>query len=127
MPGIVDDDIDTAKAFFRFVEKRGDFRRNGNIGLYGHSLPARGPDFLDDSFGVSGAAGDSRPAHFAREDQLHLFGSAQIDILPDDFLKKIAPAPCPVPNLGQGELGLQHRESVAKAGRRSFLERGAAD
>ena len=38
--GIVDDDIDAAKAFFRFVEKRGDFRRNRNIGLYGHSPPA---------------------------------------------------------------------------------------
>lgn len=34
-----------------------DFRRNGNIGLYGHSPPARGPDFLDDIFGVSGVAG----------------------------------------------------------------------
>ena len=55
--GIVDDDIDSAKAFFRFVEKRGDFRRNGNIGLYGHSPPARGSDFLDDIFGVSGVAG----------------------------------------------------------------------
>jgi hypothetical protein len=39
-----------------FVEKRGDFRRNGNIRLYGHSPPARGPDFLDDIFGVSGVA-----------------------------------------------------------------------
>jgi hypothetical protein len=48
--GIVNDDIDAAKAFFRFVEKLGDFRRNGNIGLYGHSPPARGPDFLDDNF-----------------------------------------------------------------------------
>ena len=36
---------------------RGDFRRNGNIGFYGHSPPARGPDFLDDIFGVSGASG----------------------------------------------------------------------
>jgi hypothetical protein len=31
--------------------------KSGNIGLYGHSPPARGPDFLDDIFGVSDVAG----------------------------------------------------------------------
>ncbi len=31
MPALFDDDIDAAKAFFRFVEKCGDFRRNGSI------------------------------------------------------------------------------------------------
>ena len=44
------------KTFFPLCEKRGDSAGNRNIGLYGHSPPARGPDFLDDIFGVSGVA-----------------------------------------------------------------------
>jgi serine/threonine protein kinase len=39
---------------------------------------------------------------------LYLFGSAQIDILPDDFLKKAAPAHCLVPDLSEGKLRLQY-------------------
>ena len=62
------------------------------------------------------AAGDSRFAHFARKDQLHRFGSAQIDVLPDDFLEKLPPVPRVIPNLSEGKLRLQHREPVAKAG-----------
>src|SRR6478609_1507604 len=62
------------------------------------------------------AAGDSRPAHFARKDQLHRFWSAQIDVLPDDFLEKLPPVPRTIPNLREGKLRLQHRKPVAKAG-----------
>ena len=54
--------------------------------------------------------------HFARKDQLHGFGSAQIDVLPDDFLEKPPPVPRVIPDLSEGELGLQYRKPVAKAG-----------
>ena len=56
------------------------------------------------------AASHIRPAHFAREDQLHRFGSAQIDVLPDDLLEKFPPVPRAIPNLSEGKLRLQHRK-----------------
>ncbi len=66
----------------------------------------------NDSFGdyacAASAVGYSRFVHLAAENQLHLFGSAQIDILPDDFLKKAAPAYCLVPDLSEGKLRLQY-------------------
>ena len=62
------------------------------------------------------AAGHSRFAHFARKDQLHGFGSAQIDVLPDDLLEKLPPMPRAIPNLSERKLRLQHREPVAIAG-----------
>ena len=62
------------------------------------------------------AAGHSRPAHFARKDQLHGFWSAQIDVLPDDLLEKLPPMPRAIPNLSEGKLRLQHRKPITKAG-----------
>jgi hypothetical protein len=51
----------------------------------------RNDSFGDDACAAS-AVGYSRFVHLTAENQLHLFGSAQIDILPDDLLKKAAPA-----------------------------------
>ena len=80
---------------------------NGGFGTQARTVPARLVILLevrvfvidvqrrDDPLGYdarpASAAGDSRAAHFAREDQLHRFGSAQIDVLPDDFLEKFLP------------------------------------
>ena len=50
--------------------------------------------------------GYSRFVHLTAENQLHLFGSAQIDILPDDLLKKAAPAHGLVPDLSERKLRL---------------------
>ena len=105
---------------------------NGGFGTQARTAPARlvillevrvfvidvqrGDDPLGNYARPASAAGDSRPAHFAREDQLHRFWSAQIDVLPDDFLEKLPPVPRAIPNLREGKLRLQHRKPVAKAG-----------
>jgi hypothetical protein len=51
------------------------------------------------------------------EDQLHLIGSAEIEILPDDLLEETTPRDRPIEHLGQGELGLQDRELIPITGR----------
>ena len=61
------------------------------------------------------AAGDGTALEFAAKDQLNLFGPAQSQMLANDFLEEAATAGAPVPHLGEGELGLQHRESIAIA------------
>ena len=62
----------------------------------------------NDSFGnyacAASAVGYSRFVHLTAENQLHLFGSAQIDIFPDDLLKKAAPAHGLVPDLSKRKL-----------------------
>src|SRR5215469_14584080 len=67
----------------------------------------RNDSFSDDACAAS-AVGDSRFLQLTAKDQLHLFGSAQIDVFADDFLKEAAPAPGAIPDLGQGELRLQY-------------------
>jgi hypothetical protein len=47
------------------------------------------------------------PPFFGEKDQLHLFWSAQIDVLANDFLKETTPARRPVPDLSEGKLPLQ--------------------
>src|SRR5882724_460231 len=105
---------------------------NGGFGTQARTAPARLVILLevrvfvidvqrrDDSVGnyarPASAAGDSRPTHFARKDQLHRFGSAQIDVLPDDFLEKFPPVPRAIPNLSEGKLRLQYRKPITKAG-----------
>jgi hypothetical protein len=62
------------------------------------------------------AVGGSLSLHLAVKDQLHLFGTAQIDILADDFLEEAAPVNAPFPDLSQRELGLQDGQIVAISG-----------
>jgi RND family efflux transporter MFP subunit len=45
--------------------------------------------------------------HRAGKDQLHLVGTAQIDVFADDFLEEAAPVDGAIPHLGQGELRLE--------------------
>lgn len=56
--------------------------------------------------------------------QLHLFGSAQIDIFPDDFLKEAASADGSIPDLGERKLRLQDRQLVAVTGSAAFGPKG---
>ncbi len=58
------------------------------------------------------------------EDELHLIGSAQVEVLPDYLLEEHAPGLRAVEHLGEGELGLQDRDIVAVAGRRSAAVKG---
>ena len=51
------------------------------------------------------------------EDQLHLIGPADVEILADDLFEETAPGERPIEDLGQGELGLQDRELIPIAGR----------
>ena len=50
------------------------------------------------------------------EDQLHLIGAAEVEILADDLLEEAAAGDGPIEHLGQRELGLQDRELIAIAG-----------
>ncbi len=52
-----------------------------------------------------------------REDQLHLIGAADVEILADHLLEKDPARERPVQNLGQGELRLEDRRVVTAAGR----------
>ena len=54
--------------------------------------------------------------HRAGKDQLHLFRTAQIDVLADDFLEKAASIDGSVPHLGEGELGLEDGQIVVIQG-----------
>ena len=54
----------------------------------------------------------------AIEDQLHLVGAAEVEVLADDLLEEDAARDWPVQNLGQRELRLQDRQVVADSPRR---------
>jgi len=68
----------------------------------------RRDDSLGDDARPASAVGGGCLAHPAREDQLHLFRTAQIDVVADDLLEELPAMHGTVPNLGQGELGLQN-------------------
>lgn len=74
-----------------------------------------GDNPLGDNARPTSAVGGSLSLHLAGKDELHGFWSAQIDVLADDLLEKLAPMQGCVPDLGQGELALQDREAVAEA------------
>ena len=76
------------------------------MGILVVDVQGRNDSFVDDACAAS-AVGHSRFLHLTAEDQLHLFGSAQIDILANDLLEKAAPAHCLVPDLSEGKLRLQ--------------------
>ena len=54
--------------------------------------------------------------HAPLEDQLHLIGPAQVQVLADDFLEEDAARLRPIEHLGQRKLRLQDRHVVAVAG-----------
>ena len=51
-PCIVDEDIQLAECFLRFVKKAADFRRYGHVGLYGECFPPSRGDVRDDGIGA---------------------------------------------------------------------------
>ena len=74
----------------------------------------RGHDPLGQHAGAEaarGAAGDA-----AVEDQLHLIGTAEIEIFSDHFFEETASGDGAIEDLGQGELGLENRELIPIAG-----------
>ena len=62
------------------------------------------------------AVGGGPSLHLATKDQLHLFGTAQINVLANDLLEKAPAMDRAVPNLSEGELHLENRNVVAVAG-----------
>jgi hypothetical protein len=54
--------------------------------------------------------------HLATKDQLHLLGTAQIDVFADDLLEEAASVEAPIPNLSEGELGLEDGQVIAVTG-----------
>jgi len=66
-----------------------------------------GHDALGDNARPASAVGGGLSLHLASKDQLHLFRTAQIDIFADDFLEEAASVDRAVPDLGEGELGLE--------------------
>ena len=50
-----------------------------------------------------------RPGDPSVEDQGHLTGAAEIEVLPDHLLEEDAPGHRRIEHLGEGELGLQDR------------------
>ena len=75
-----------------------------------------GHDALGDKARPASAVGGGLSLPFAGKDQLHLFRTAQIDIFANDFLEEAAPVEGAVPDLGEGELGREHRQIIAVAG-----------
>jgi len=73
-------------------------------------------DALRDQARPTSAAGDGLSLELASKDQLHLFGAAQIHVLPDDFLEEGTTVEAPVPDLGEGKLGLEDRQVVTVTG-----------
>ena len=67
-------------------------------------------DALGQHAGAEPAGRPSRDA--AIEDQLHLIGTTDIQILAHDLFEETAAGQRPIEDLGQGELGLQDREVV---------------
>ena len=72
-----------------------------------------------DAFGEDAGAGAARRA--ARdpsiEDQLHLIGAAEVEILTNDFFEETAARHRPVEDLGQREFALEDGQVMAIAGR----------
>jgi len=58
----------------------------------------------------------SLSSHGAGKDQLHLIGTAQINVLADDLLEETAPVQTLFPDLGQGELRLKFGQNVTVTG-----------
>ena len=79
-------------------------RRDAPVGYHAGAVPRWG------------ASGDA-----SVEDQLHVVGTSQVDFLPDDLLEQHPALHGPVEDLDQRELGLQYRDFVADACRRSVL------
>ena len=77
------------------------------MGVLVVDVQGRNDPFVDYACAAS-AVSHSRSVQPAAKDQLHLFRSAQIDILANDFLKETAPAHCPVPDLSERKLPLQY-------------------
>ena len=50
------------------------------------------------------------------EDELHMVGTAEVEVLAHDLLEEDPPLDGPVEHLGEGELGLEDRDVVADAG-----------
>ena len=73
-----------------------------------------GHDALGENPGAEGAGRLPRDA--AIEDELHLVGPAQVEILAHDFFEEAAAGAGPIEDLGQGEFRLEDRELVAIAG-----------
>jgi hypothetical protein len=67
-----------------------------------------GHDALGENARRASAVGGGLSLHLASKDQLHLFRTAQIDVFTDDFLEEAATVKGAVPDLSQGELGLQN-------------------
>ena len=74
----------------------------------------RGGDALGEDAGAEAAGGAAGDA--AAEDQLHLVGAADVEVLADDLLEEDAAGGGAVEHLGEGELGLQDGDVVAVAG-----------
>jgi hypothetical protein len=62
------------------------------------------------------AVGGGLSLHLATEDQLHLFWTAQIDVFTDDLLEEAASVESALPDLSEGELGLEDGQVVAVTG-----------
>ena len=75
----------------------------------------RGNHALGDHAGAKPPRG--APANAPLEDQLHLTGPADIEVLANHFLEERAPGHRPVQHLGERELRLQDRDVVAVARR----------
>jgi hypothetical protein len=77
------------------------------MGVLVVDVQGRNDAFVDYACAAS-AVGHSRFLHLTAEDQVHLSGSAQIDILANNLLEKAAPAHCLVPDLSEGKFRLQY-------------------
>ena len=78
------------------------------LGVGAFVIDVQGRDnSLRDNARAASAVGDSRFLQLTAEDQLHLFRSAQIDVLVNDLLKETAPARGPVPDLSERKISLQ--------------------
>ena len=82
----------------------------------------------DDAFGQNPRAEYARglPRDAAIENELHLIGPAEVEILAHDFFEQMAARARPIENLGQGEFGLEDRELIAIARRSAARCRCAA-
>ena len=74
----------------------------------------RGHDALGQHAGAEAPGRAARDAPI--EDQLHLIGTAEVEILADDLFEETAAGQRPIEDLGQRELGLQDRELIPIAG-----------
>ena len=74
----------------------------------------RGRHPLRDDAGTEPGLGRSQDA--AIEDQLHLLGTTEIEILADDLLEKDASCERSVEDLGEGELRLEDGDVVSESG-----------